>query len=132
MLYTDTLRTDRDFRLCYHKGQCIVSKDIIIYARKNKLGIDRLGITTGKKVGNAVARSRCRRLIRQAWRENEADAPVGLDIVIVARAHLKEVSSDVLSRYLHQYGVPELHKISAGETLPKPPQRPAKAGKGEA
>ena len=123
MLYTDTLRTDRDFRLCYHKGQCIVSKDVIIYARRNKLGIDRLGITTGKKVGNAVARSRCRRLIRQAWRENEAAAPVGLDIVIVARAHLKEVSSDVLSRYLQKYGIPALHRVCAGEALAKPPQR---------
>ena len=93
MLYTDILTKNRDFQLCYQKGRSIISRFVIVYARKNRFGINRLGITTGKKVGNAVARSRARRLIRQAWRENEPDAPVGLDIVIVARAALPGVKT---------------------------------------
>ncbi|MBQ8079522.1 MAG: ribonuclease P protein component [Oscillospiraceae bacterium] len=121
MLYTDILTKNRDFQLCYQKGRSIISRFVIVYARKNRFGINRLGITTGKKVGNAVARSRARRLIRQAWRENEPDAPVGLDIVIVARAALPGVKSDVLSHWLHKYGIPGLHKIYAGED-PMPPR----------
>lgn len=117
MMFTDIMTKNKDFQACYHQGTCVVSGFVIIYARKNRLPINRLGITTGKKLGSAVCRSRARRLIRQAWRENEAAAPIGLDIVIVARHRLLEIKSGQLSHYLKKYGVPALHKIYAGEKI---------------
>ncbi|MDE6005120.1 MAG: ribonuclease P protein component [Oscillospiraceae bacterium] len=114
MLYTEILKQNKDFQICYHKGKCVVSQNVIIYARQNRLPYNRLGITTGKKIGNAVCRSRARRIIRQAWREQEIYAPVGMDIVIVARAHITEIDSCVISRWLLKYGIPALHEIYAG------------------
>ena len=111
MLYTEIMTQNKDFQLCYRKGKFVVSQNVILYARKNHLPVNRLGITTSKKTGNAVCRSRARRIIRQAWRENELQAPVGLDIVIVARTHISEIKSTVLSRWLRKYGVPALHLI---------------------
>ena len=119
MLYTDIMKQNKDFQLCYKKGRAVISQNVILYARKNRLPVNRLGITTSKKVGNAVCRSRARRIIRQAWRENEILAPVGLDIVIVARTHITEIKSDVLSRYLRKYGIPALHQIYQG-SVPQP------------
>ncbi|MBR1553972.1 MAG: ribonuclease P protein component [Oscillospiraceae bacterium] len=120
MLYTEIMTQNKDFQLCYRKGKSVVSQNVILYARVNRLPVNRLGITTSKKVGNAVCRSRARRLIRQAWRENELLAPVGLDIVIVARAGITEIKSDVLSRYLRKYGMPALHQIyQGGQPQPK-------------
>ncbi len=115
MMYTQPMRQNKDFRQCYNRGKNIASRHVVIYARKNHLPVNRLGITTGKKVGNAVCRSRARRLIRQAWRENEILSPIGLDIVIVARPALLDISADVLSRYLRENGMPQLRKIYAGE-----------------
>jgi ribonuclease P protein component len=115
MMYTEILRLNKEFQRCYHKGRSFVSKYVIVYALPNRLPVNRLGITTGKKVGNAVCRSRARRLIRQAWRENELAAPIGLDIVIVARSGLSDHSSDELSLYFRKYGIPLLHRIYAGE-----------------
>lgn len=115
MMYTGILTENREFQLCYRKGKSIVLPYVIVYARKNRLPVNRLGITTGKKVGNAVSRSRARRLIRQAWRENELAAPIGLDIVIVARPRLLGVKSQVLSESLRKHGIPALHRIYAGE-----------------
>lgn len=115
MMFTEVMRQNRDFQLCYHKGRSIGTHFVVIYARRNHLPVNRLGITTGKKVGNAVCRSRARRLIRQAWRENEVNAPVGLDIVIVAKSSLPELKSDVLSEYLRTRAIPALHRIYAGE-----------------
>ncbi len=129
MVYTDVLTQNKDFQLCYHKGTCVVLRHVIIYARKNRLAVNRLGITTGKKVGNAVCRSRARRLIRQAWRENELAAPIGLDIVIVARPRLLEVKSQLLSCQLKKYGVPALHKIYADEPVPQPGQKTPQSAK---
>jgi len=114
MLYTEIMTQNKDFQLCYKKGRTVISQNVILYARKNHLPVNRLGITTSKKVGNAVCRSRARRLIRQAWRENEILAPVGLDIVIVARTHITEIKSDVLSRYFRKYGMAALHQIYQG------------------
>lgn len=116
MLYTEIMTQNKDFQLCYKKGKAVISQNVILYARPNHLPFNRLGITTSKKVGNAICRSRARRLIRQAWRENEILAPIGLDIVIVARTHLTEVKSSVLSRYFRKYGMSALHQIYQGKT----------------
>ncbi len=123
MLYTQVMRQNKEFQQCYHRGRSVACPYVIIYARKNHLPVNRLGITTGKKVGNAVCRSRARRLIRQAWRENEAQAPIGLDIVIVARNTLLEIQSNVLSDYFRQKGIPALHKIYCGEMPPPKPKK---------
>ena len=42
----------------------------------------RLGITVGRKAGNAVARNRVRRRLREAFRLRHADLPEGIDIVV--------------------------------------------------
>ncbi len=115
MMYTEVMRQNKEFQLCYHRGRSMGTYFVVIYARKNHMPVNRLGITTGKKVGNAVARSRARRLIRQAWRENEINAPVGLDIVIVARSPLTEMKSTQLSDYLRTKAIPALHSVYAGE-----------------
>ncbi len=48
-------------------------------------GPTRLGITTTKKVGNAVRRNRIRRLIREAFRRGRMELPEGIDVVIIAK-----------------------------------------------
>ena len=112
---TQVLNRNKDFQLCYRKGVFLVSQNIVLYARKNSLSCLRMGITTSKKVGNAVCRSRARRIIRQAWRENEALIPSGLDVVVVARVHITEVKSTVVSHWLKKYGVPALIQIAEGK-----------------
>lgn len=85
MLYTRILNDNRDFLTLYKKGKYIVSKVAVIYYKENGLPYNRLGITAGKKVGNAVHRNRAKRIIRHAYRENELNFPIGYDFVIVAR-----------------------------------------------
>ena len=54
----------------------------VIY-RRNDLGINRLGITASKKIGNSVKRNRVKRLIREFFRLNKHHFPQGYDIVII-------------------------------------------------
>lgn len=102
MLYTETLNKNKDFLFLYKKGKSVVGRYAVIYVRPNKKPYNRLGITAGKKVGNAVHRNRAKRIIRQAYRENEKDIPLGLDIVIVARASICDVKSGVISEWLEK------------------------------
>ena len=45
----------------------------------------RLGVVASRKVGPAVARNRAKRLVREAFRLNQALLPRGLDLVVIIR-----------------------------------------------
>ena len=103
-----TLKSNTEFRTLYYRGRSRVDPVLVTYVRKNRLGTVRIGITTGKKAGNAVQRSRCRRIIREAFRMLP---PVtgGYDIVFVARGRTAECKSTriaaVMERQLRALGV---------------------------
>ena len=85
MLHTEILKENRDFRRMYRQGKSAVAPLVVVYAKRNRLGINRIGITSSKKIGNAVKRNRARRVLRAAYRELEPQVPTGWDFVFVAR-----------------------------------------------
>ncbi|MDD6826493.1 MAG: ribonuclease P protein component [Oscillospiraceae bacterium] len=113
MVYTEILNKNKDFLTLYRKGKSIVSKAVVIYFRPNGLPFNRFGITAGKKVGNAVMRNRAKRIIRQAYRENELLFPLGIDIVFVARKYAAEVKEDYLSAYVKKYALDSINSYFA-------------------
>ena len=81
------------FSKVYAKGKKASEKTIAVYVLNNyKTNETKLGITTGKKLGNAVERSRARRLIREAFRivQNKYAFKRPYLIVIVARNAIVE------------------------------------------
>ncbi|WRS26769.1 ribonuclease P protein component [Oscillospiraceae bacterium MB08-C2-2] len=85
MINTISLTENRDFKRAYSKGKTAVHPLMAVYVVKNRKPLNRLGITTSKKIGSAVERNRARRIIREAFRQVESQLPTGLDIVVVAR-----------------------------------------------
>lgn len=69
----------------YKKGRFFVGKLMILYVLRNRIRMNRLGITVNKKVGKAVRRNRVRRLIRENYRFYEDFVLDGYDMVFVAR-----------------------------------------------
>ena len=111
MLYTEILNDNKDFLALYKKGRYAASKYSVIYVRPNGKPFNRLGITAGKKVGNAVCRNRAKRLIRLAYRMSEVNMPVGMDIVIVARSFICSVKSQEYCGYMEKYGVQDINRM---------------------
>ncbi len=64
--------------------RCHTEHFILIY-KKTESETTRLGITVGRKIGNAVRRNRIKRLLREYFRLNKKYFPMGRDIVIVAK-----------------------------------------------
>ena len=62
-----SLNLNKDFQRLYYRGKSVAKPALVVYAMKNRAGICRIGITTGKKIGNAVERNRSRRIIRAAF-----------------------------------------------------------------
>lgn len=110
MKHTIILNQNRDFQTLYRRGISFVTPFVVIYIQPNRLGKHRLGITAGKRVGNAVHRNRAKRLIRQAYRELEDELPPYLDLVIVARARIWNVNSTRLVNYLQNNTIPQIQR----------------------
>ena len=93
---SQTLKMNKDFRRLYYRGKSQASPCLVTYAVKNRLGETRVGITSGKKIGNAVKRNRSRRLIRAAFAALEGRLNDSYDIVFVARTKTPSVKMQIV------------------------------------
>jgi len=97
-----------DFEMVMDKGKKKrVGKLCIIFSLPNDLGRKRLGIIASKKVGNAVARNRVKRVIREIFRQIKHRMEPALDIVIISGKDMvkfpyqlieKEISNVLLTK----------------------------------
>ena len=85
MIFTESLRNNRDFVNVYESGKSYANKYLVVYTLKNGSDINRLGISVSKKVGNSVIRHRLKRLIKESYRLHEKVFNSGLDTVVIAR-----------------------------------------------
>ena len=86
----DVLRRQEDFTKLYKAGRSSGSRHLILLYRKNGLSVNRKAFLASKKVGNSVCRNRARRLMKEAFRQTEAELPVGYDFLLIARQSILE------------------------------------------
>lgn len=82
-----SLKLNKEFKRAYFQGRFKAHPYLVTYLIENRCGIQRVGITTGKKIGKAHLRNRARRVIRAAYLScrEEIGFPKGYDLVFVAR-----------------------------------------------
>lgn len=98
------------FSKAYSKGKRAVTSALAVYvladyaaaklakANPTKRVVNRIGLTTSTKLGGAVIRSRCRRIMREGLSaiEKERELKTGFLIIIAARsAAIKLKSTDI-------------------------------------
>ena len=97
MKYSSSLKLNHIFQRLYHtKG--VADGYLVLYARKNRLDQNRVGITVSKKLGKAHIRNRVRRRFREVYRLNEDKFLPGWDIVVVARSKAVEAPFEKLTK----------------------------------
>lgn len=85
MKNTQPIKLNRDFRRLYAKGKSVAGGFVVVYAKRNGKGINRVGFSVSKSLGNAVMRNRTKRLMRESLRLMEDKLQNGYDMIIVAR-----------------------------------------------
>lgn len=108
---SQTLKLNKDFRRLYYRGKSAASNSVVTYAMKNQTHGCRVGITTSKKIGNAVQRNRSRRVIRAAFSQLESSVAGGWDFVFVARSKTSRVKMQTVLEEMKNH----LEKIGALE-----------------
>lgn len=78
----ERLLTRADFDRVFEDGQSTGNKRLIVHWLENGLGYPRLGLVVSRKFGNAVARNKWKRRIRDIFRRHK-QAVGGRDIVVL-------------------------------------------------
>ena len=100
MKFSASLKLNHIFRRLYRTNG-LAGPYLVLYARKNRTGENRVGITVSKKLGKANVRNRIRRRLREVYRLNEEKFQPGWDIVVVARSKALDAKfSDLVKSYL--------------------------------
>lgn len=97
---TIAIKAPHLFRRAYAKGKSAVTPTLVLYARKNGLEHNRLGLTVGTKVGKATVRNRVRRRVKESYRLREETVKRGYDIVVVARSAAAQSRFALLDRHM--------------------------------
>ncbi|MGH2316117.1 ribonuclease P protein component [Planococcus sp. SE5232] len=79
------IKKNKEFQQIFKKGKSFANRQFIVYVMKNEQPEFRLGLSVSKKVGNAVARNRIKRYIRQTFLELKDDLLPNADYIIIAR-----------------------------------------------
>ena len=97
MEFSSSLKLNHIFQRLYRtNGQA--NGYLVLYARRNRLGINRIGVTVSKKLGKAVVRNRVRRRLREVYRLHESRFLPGWDIVVVARGRAVDATFPELTK----------------------------------
>jgi len=107
----EMLRSRSDFTALQQDARSHTDRILVVRYRRNALEHDRFGISTGKRLGNAVIRNRTRRRIREALRQLESRPAPGLDFLVVARPASADATYQQIAESLRR----TIGRIWAGE-----------------
>ena len=80
------IKKNEDFQKVFKKGKSFANRQFVVYCLKKEDQTEfRIGLSVGKKVGNAVTRNQIKRYIRQTFLELKDDVRQDMDYVIIAR-----------------------------------------------
>jgi ribonuclease P protein component len=97
------LRDGRDFRRVNRTGVRRAGPHFVaVVAPSSPAQGPRLGLAVSRHVGNAVARNRVKRRVREWFRQRRASLPCGTDWVVIARAGAAQLDVHAAARELSE------------------------------
>lgn len=94
---------NREYQLVYRHGRSVVNRLAVLYVLpRSPKQPTRIGFVTGKKIGCAVERNRCRRLMKEVYRLHQYELKDGYDLVLIGRGYLKQVGYQEAERSILQ------------------------------
>ena len=99
------LRNQAEFDRVFAGGRRLRHRDLLFILRWNRLRRPRLGISVGRRFGNAVQRNRMKRRLREAFRLMQHELPPS-DIVCVPYPKASKLSVEMIQEAFRKIGEP--------------------------
>lgn len=96
------LSRPQDFAAIQSEGTTRSHALFTVRFRRTDLETTRFGLSTGRRLGGAVARNRVRRRLREELRVMAPSFRPGWDVLIIARPAIVEADHDALVGALHR------------------------------
>lgn len=100
----NTLKKNYEFRYVLSKGKYYCGKYLTVYIKPNNLNKNIIGIAINTKLGKAVKRNNCKRLIRENYRLLKENMKQGNNIVFlwnknkeISEADFFEIKNDMIN-----------------------------------
>lgn len=95
------VKTETDFQNVFTKGQSCANRKFVLYQLpKPQQKHFRVGLSVGKKIGNAVMRNQVKRYIRQSLLELKPDLRQDVDFILIARPGIEALDFHEVKRNL--------------------------------
>lgn len=94
----ERIRKKKDFLLLYKEGKRYKGKYFNLIYFPNNLSCSRMAVIVSKKIGKAVNRNKIKRWMRELFRKNKALLKEHLDILIIPKKEIQEISWTVLRK----------------------------------
>ncbi|MBG9981303.1 ribonuclease P protein component [Facklamia sp. DSM 111018] len=93
------VKKEAEFQRVFHQGNSVANRQLILYVY-SKPGQDhfRVGLSVGKKLGNAVHRNQVKRYLRQALHELENNIRSDIDFLLIARKDINDKSFEEVKK----------------------------------
>ncbi len=97
------IKDNDEFQHVFKHGKSFANRQLVIYyIKKSEQQHFRIGVSVGKKIGNAVMRNQIKRYLRQAFHELDEKVLPTYDIVIIARQPTRKMNfHEVKKSLLH-------------------------------
>ncbi|SDZ65074.1 ribonuclease P protein component [Evansella caseinilytica] len=106
------LKKNEEFQKVFQQGTSVANRQFVVYSLfKKDQDTLRIGLSVSKKIGNAVARNKVKRYIREGMREFIPQMKPDRDLIIIARQPVVGMGVDEVRRSLH-------HVLQRGKLLP--------------
>ncbi|GAB4072022.1 ribonuclease P protein component [Barrientosiimonas marina] len=107
------VKNNREFQYVFRQGKSFANRQLVVYyLDKPDQAHFRIGVSVGKKIGNAVTRNQIKRYLRQAFIELEDHVKPCYDVIIIARQPTKQMN-------FHQVKQSLLHLLRKKQLLVK-------------
>lgn len=107
------VKNSKEFQRLLQSGKSFANRELVIYyMEKPDQPHFRIGISVGKRLGNAVTRNRIKRCIREAFLQLEEQIIPEIDIIVIARKPTIHYNSNQIKKSL-------IHLLSREKLLHK-------------
>ena len=101
-----TLKSKKQFDQFFKKSKRVNLKAFTYYYNFTRTDSEHVAFVASKKVGNAVVRNYCKRVLRMLYMETKLNLPSNMIIVMIAKSHLPSINYDhIKSEFLNSLSV---------------------------